>query len=90
MVMSKGIFEDKRIKEAYNLISSINKKAYKDVFLLSNQVLSKNPFTNNFLKRYLGNENLQQHPFHIIFLKLLRYYINSLKDFLLYIFKFIE
>jgi len=78
-----------KIEEAYNFISLINKEAYKDIFLLSNQVLSKNPFANNFLKRFLNRENLKQQPFHIVLFKLLKYYIKSFKYFILYIFNFI-
>ena len=34
-------------QRAYDIISSLNKEAYRDIFLLSNQVLSKNPYTKN-------------------------------------------
>ncbi|MBL7129819.1 MAG: hypothetical protein ISS45_00195 [Candidatus Omnitrophica bacterium] len=81
---------ENRIKEAYDLISSINKEAYKDIFLLSNQVLSKNPFTNDFLKRFLNGKELKQHPLHIIVSKVCKYYINSFKDFILYVSSFIQ
>lgn len=81
---------DKKIGEAYKAISAINKEAYKDIFLLSNCVLSKNPFTNNFLKRFLSGEKPKLHLLSIIFLKLLRYYLASLVYLLLYVFHFVQ
>lgn len=90
-IMSNHIncIEDK-LKKIYDIISSLNKEAYKDIFLLSNQVLSKNPLTNNLLNRYLASECLKKHSFCIIIIKLLRYYKYSLKEFILYIVRFIE
>ena len=45
-----------RIRKAFEFLSSINQTAYKDIYLLSNEVLSKNPLTNNFLSRFLQEE----------------------------------
>ena len=37
--------EDNKPKKA-DVLSSVNEEAYKDIYLLSNQVLSKNPFAS--------------------------------------------
>jgi hypothetical protein len=80
---------DVRLREAYNFLSQINKEAYKDVFLLSNQVLSKNPYTNNFLKRFLAREKIAYPSLCCIVSKLLNYYVESAKKFTKYILEFI-
>lgn len=43
--MEDNDLEDK-LKKAYDVLSSVNEEAYKDIYLLSNQVLSKNPFAS--------------------------------------------
>lgn len=80
---------NKTIKEAYNLISEANKVAYLDIFLLSNQVLSKNPFTNNFINRFINGEDAGQVSTFDVASKLLFYYINSFKKFSLYLIEFL-
>lgn len=79
-----------KCQKIYDFISSVNKEAYKDIYLLSNQVLSKNPFTNNFLKSYLKNDNFIKPKAKFIFLKLLKYYFLSFKDFISYLAEYIE
>lgn len=79
-----------RLKEAYRLISEINQRAYGDLFLISNQVLSKNPYSNNFLNRFLKYEKPHKHAFYGIAYKFVIYYIKNILHFLLYLFKFIE
>ncbi len=37
---------ENKLKKAYDVSSSANEEAYKDIYLLSNQVLSKNPFAS--------------------------------------------
>lgn len=81
---------ENKIKMAYEAISLINKEAYKDIFLISNQVLSKSPFNNNFLNRYLNNERPKERPFYVVIYKLLIYYIKSFLHFAMYLFKFVE
>jgi len=80
----------KRINKAYAFLSSVTKEAYKDIFLLSNQVLSKNPYTNNFLNGYFNLTEIRQPCFSLILIKLLRYYFFSFKDFICYLLEFIQ
>ncbi len=82
-------YQNSKAKETYDFISLTNRTAYKDIFLLSNQVLSKNPFTNNFLLRYLRNEKPRYPPLTRRLHKLLQYYAYSLKDFVSYVIEFV-
>lgn len=88
--MSNHKLEEDKIKEVYDFISSVNRKAYNDIFLLSSQVLSKNPFTNNFLHRYLDCDKVNPKSLLVVFAKLLKYYLENFKDFAVYIIEFIE
>lgn len=81
--------KNRTVKEAYDFLSGINKIAYLDKFLLSNQVLSKNPFSNNFLSRFLNNEKPRQLSAGSIAIKLLFYYLKNLRKFVLYLVEFI-
>lgn len=86
-----NMFEgDNRLNKAYDIIASANAKAYEDIFLISNQVLSKNTFTNNFLKRFLNNERPRRYRSHKLLYRLFIYYIKSLAHFALYLSRFIE
>lgn len=78
-----------KLKRAFDFLSSINQTAYKDVYLLSNEVLSKNPFTNNFLNRFLQEEIPNPISRSYIFLKLLQYYFKSIAHFTIYILNFL-
>jgi len=77
-------------KKLYDFISELNKKAYRDVFLLSSQVLSKNSLTTKLLNRYLYQNDLEAQSFVSIAIKLLRYYKYSIKEYCHYISKFIR
>ncbi|MCX5696354.1 MAG: hypothetical protein NTU54_00020 [Candidatus Omnitrophica bacterium] len=79
-----------RITMAYALLSSISQEAYKHPFLLSNQVLSKNPFTTNFLARYLDRENPAMPSRLMVLAKLAKYYLLSLRDLISYVKEFAE
>lgn len=81
--------KNRTVKEAYDFLSGINKTAYSDKFLLSNQVLSKNPFSNNFLSRFLNNEEPGQLSIGSVVIKLLFYYLKNLRKFVLYLVEFI-
>lgn len=89
MAMSNNNIRD-RIKKASNAISLVNKEAYKDVFLLSNHVLSRSPFDNNFLNRYLNRENVKGYPLYRLSFRLLSYYLKSFFHFMMYLLKFVE
>ena len=78
-----------RIRKAFEFLSSINQTAYKDIYLLSNEVLSKNPLTNNFLSRFLQEEAPQPINRLYVFSKFLHYYFKSIVHFILYLLNFI-
>lgn len=86
---SKESLEEK-INFAGDVISLANQTAYKDIFLISNPVLSKDYFNNNFLKRFLNNENINPPAFYIVIYKLFIYYLKSLFHFIAYLIRFIE
>jgi len=77
-------------KKLYDFISEVNKTAYRDVFLLANQVLSKNPLTTNILNRYLSGQEPGSHSLIAVIIKLLRYYKYSFKEYGMYIGRFIS
>ena len=79
-----------KTRRAYDFLSSVNREAYNRTYLLSNQVLSRNPYTNNFLKRSLQCGAVPDPGVFLILYKLLGYYLLSLKDFSVYLFGFIE
>jgi len=81
---------EERMKTAYETISGVNKEAYKDIFLISNLVLSKNPFNTDFLNRLLDNKIPEPHSIFTLVLKLLVYYLKSLIHLFLYVLKFVE
>lgn len=80
--------EDK-LKKAYETLSSVSNRAYYDLYLLSNQVLSKNPLSNNFLKYFLADVKISPYKFHTLFNKLIKYYLNSFFQYAVYIAKFL-
>jgi hypothetical protein len=72
-------------KKVFDFLSSVNQTAYKNIYLLSNEVLSKNPFSNNFLKRFLKRENPELPDSFKVFLVLLIYYSKSFIYFGIYL-----
>jgi hypothetical protein len=76
---------DGKIKEAFEFLSNFNQEAYKDIFMLSNQVLSKNPHTNCFFEKFVINREIKVISFPAILCKLVKYFFYSFKDFLSYI-----
>jgi len=78
------------IRKASDAVSLINKEAYKDIFLLSNHILSRSPFNNNFLNRYLNGENVKGYPLYRLSFRFLLYYLKSFFHFMMYLFKFLE
>ncbi|MBL7131547.1 MAG: hypothetical protein ISS45_09135 [Candidatus Omnitrophica bacterium] len=88
--MSEFLNSKENYKKAFDFLSTINQKAYKDIFMLSNQVLSKNPLTNKFFTRFLKKEEPEPTSFCFILKKLIRYYFFSLKNFIGYLLQKIE
>ena len=61
-------FKDNKLKEYFKYISEVNREAYRDIYLLSNQVLSKDPFSNALFDDYLEGKDIEDIPFHKVFL----------------------
>ena len=57
--MRNNRLKDKILREMFDYISCINKEAYKDIYLLSNEVLSKNPLSNSFFNNYVERKNIK-------------------------------
>lgn len=64
-----------RLQEAFSFLSEVVRTAFRDPYLLSNQVLSKNPFTNRFLDRFVRKEEPPPVHSRFVLIKILRYYI---------------
>ena len=71
-------FKDRKLKEIFEYLSDINQEAYKDIHLLSNQVLSKNPISNTFFEDYIGNKGIKTFKIYQIYIKIVVYYIKSI------------
>lgn len=76
---------DEKFKKAFDFLSSLNQTAYKSVYLLSNEVLSKNPFSNNFLRKFLKRENPEPPDMFTVLSRLLIYYLKSFIYFGIYL-----
>lgn len=87
--MGADISKDK-IRKAYQILSSASKDAYKDIFLVSNEALSKNPFNSGFLDHFLSDDEPPSVPAGAIIYKFLLYYLKSLLQFILYLSRFVE
>lgn len=79
-----------KLLDAFNLISSVNKEAYKDKFLVSNQVLTKHPYNNNFLNRFLNNEQPKKYGPIQVFSKICWYYIKNFLHLAIFFIRFFE
>jgi hypothetical protein len=80
---------DDKLKDAYNLLSSLAEGAYKDIYMLSSPVLSKNPRSSNFLKDFLADKDVGAYPFHKAVCKLAKYYLCSIFHFMRYIARYV-
>lgn len=80
---------DSRLRKLYDYISSVNMRAYKDIYLLSNPVLNKDfSGRSNFLRRFLTGETVRHYPvWHIVY-NLSAYYTKSFIYFMLYLLQF--
>ena len=76
--------KDKKLKEIFRYISDINQKAYMNIYLLSNPVLSKNPYTSNYINTY-NNNYIVMPSFREVMMNLKGYYKNSFISFLEYV-----
>ena len=81
--------EEYKLKEIHNYIDNIKRYAYKDIFNFENQVLSKNPYTSDFIKNHLFGIN---HGNPSLFFKIKKFFYFYLKIFIrffIYIISFI-
>jgi HAD superfamily hydrolase (TIGR01549 family) len=84
-IIRKAYLElDEKLKEAFDFLSSVNQKAYKNIYLLSNLILSKNPFANNFLNKFLEGEKARPQNIFTVISRLLVYYLKSFVYFVIY------
>jgi len=70
-------FIDIRLKELFDFVSDVNKEAYVDVYMLSNQVLNKNVFIDSLLDDYLEEKDVDEAHFPKILLNIILYYGKS-------------
>ena len=72
--------KDRKLKEIFRYISDINQKAYMNIYLLSNPVLSKNPHTSDYINTY--NKNYIVMPsLKAVIKNVVRYYKDSFRLF---------
>jgi len=74
------------IKSVFAFLSKVNKVAYNDIYLLSNQVLSKNPFNNSFFENYLEYKSVKSISLYTLTGRLIAYYVKSVIEFCKYLF----
>jgi len=77
-----------KYQEIFDYLSLKAKEAYKDIDMLSNETLSKNPFSSVFIRQKLENSTPSNVDFWFILKKLLTYYKKSFKGFYYYIVNF--
>jgi hypothetical protein len=65
---------EKRLKDISKYIDNIKKTAYKDVYNIENQVLNKNPYTSEFINKYLFNKTSGKLSF-FLFIKSISFYL---------------
>ena len=65
-------------------VQEITSEAYQNVYMLSNQVLSRNPLTNDLFRKFLFRETAPDLRQKDIVKRLAIYYYHSLVEFLLY------
>lgn len=68
---------DPKLKEIFDYLSKKSAEAYKDVYLLSNETLSKNPFSSSFVKSYLERD-CYSIGFFVVVKKILFYYLKNI------------
>lgn len=90
----RNVPDDKRdiFNSTFEYLSTLNTKAYKDKYLMCNDVLSKNPFSSNFLNNIIRNNKIKKITtveliinINIYYIKSFGYYIKYCLEKLLYI-----
>jgi hypothetical protein len=70
--------DNPRVEQLYNYLSRINKTAYKDEFILANDVLAKSPFCGDILSVYLKNSQVEKVTLNFIMRKLFLFYVKNI------------
>ena len=71
-------FNNPKIEKLYQHLSKISKEAYKDPFLISNIIISKQESPGRLLENYLAEENPNKINFLFVFNKLFLYLVKNL------------
>ena len=79
--------EDQKLKEAFDYLSEINLTAYEDELLITNNVLSKNPFCSSFIINLFLNNPPKKTQTLFKVRKLITYYKNNFFWLIAYILK---
>lgn len=74
-----------KLKKAFDFLAVINQVAYENIYLLSNEVLSKNAFSNNFFEKFLKDETPHLPDKFAVLVKLLQYYFRNIVYFGIYL-----
>ena len=80
---------NKRLYRLYQGFSTINRIAYKNIYLLSNPVLSKSPFYSDIINIYLSKKTIKKVSHSTIFIKVCIYYGLNFIYFSIYLLKLI-
>lgn len=81
---SISLVQNPHVKKIGVFLSHLNRTVYRDVYLLSNQVLSRNPFTSALLEKYTKGDSLPKVTWRCIAVNTIRYYCASFKSFFSY------
>lgn len=68
---------NRKLREVFDFISTVNQTAYEDLYLLSNQVLGKNPTESRFLARFVADDQASTHSCIKVSGKIISYYLKS-------------
>ena len=71
-------FKNPKIEKLYKHLSQISKEAYKDHFLISNIIFSKQGTSNQLLENYLSEDPPPKISFQLIIKKLFLYLVKNL------------
>ncbi len=72
------VISDSKISRLFDYLSSINKDAYKNEFLLANDVLAKTPPIVNMLEAYFFEHEVKKATFPFVAKRLFFFYIKNL------------
>ena len=79
--------QDKNLEDVYDYLSSINKSAYNNKYLIFNDILSKNVFSTDYVSNVLESKPIKKINPAQVFLNFFIYYIKSIILILYYFIK---